>query len=222
MPTDAPGKEMVSLPGFLILGVCASYTRPIGKINWRIFVLILIALGANLPHPRYGVPRATCGAALAALADAGVTITQRSRWYKSAPVPASDQPWFINGAARIKTALPPDALMALLLETEEAFGRNRDEPNAPRILDLDLLAYGELILAPDGGGEGDLQLPHPRLQGRAFVLCPLLDVAPGWHHPQTGQDAGEMIANLPPGQQTEAIADAGGVFGTEWGDKDRP
>jgi 2-amino-4-hydroxy-6-hydroxymethyldihydropteridine diphosphokinase len=183
-----------------------------------IFVLILIAIGANLPSPRYGEPRATCGAALAALAGGALSIAQRSRWYKSAPAPVSDQPWFINGVIRVKTALPPEALMALLLETEEAFGRRRDLPNEPRILDLDLLAYGEVIL--EAGPPGDLQLPHPRLHERAFVLLPLLDVAPGWRHPSTGQGVDDMIAALAPGQQAEAIADAGGVFGTEWQEKD--
>jgi len=181
--------------------------------------LILVAIGANLPSPRFGEPRATCGAALAALAEAELSITQRSRWYKSAPVPVSDQPWFINGAVRIKTAMPPEALMALLLETEETFGRRRDQANASRILDLDLLAYGEMTLEATLEGVGMLQLPHPRLQERAFVLLPLLDIAPGWRHPATGLTVEDMIAALPPGQQTEAIPDAGGDFGTEWRQK---
>jgi len=138
--------------------------------------LILIAIGANLPSPRYGEPRATCGAALTALAEAELSIAQRSRWYKSAPVPISDQPWYINGAVRVKTALPPVALMTLLLEIEESFGRSRNLANEARFLDLDLLAYGELALETtlNGEGSGRLQLPHPRLHERAFVLLPLL------------------------------------------------
>ncbi len=183
---------------------------------WEYFVLILIAIGANLPSPRYGVPRATCGAALAALAEAELSITVRSRWYKSPPEPASDQPWFINGVVRIKTVLEPKSLMALLLETEEAFGRRRNRSNEPRILDLDLLAYAEMTLGENGEGAGSLRLPHPRLHERAFVLLPLLDVAPGWRHPVTGQGVEDMIAALGPGQQTEAIEDASGVHGTEW------
>ena len=183
--------------------------------------MILIAIGANLPSPRYGEPRATCGAALTALAEAELSIAQRSRWYKSAPVPISDQPWYINGAVRVKTALPPVALMTLLLEIEESFGRSRNLANEARILDLDLLAYGELALETtlNGEGSGRLQLPHPRLHERAFVLLPLLDIAPDWHHPATGQSVKDMITNLPAGQQTEVIADAGGAHGTEWQEK---
>ena len=169
--------------------------------------MILIGIGANLPSPRYGEPLATCGAALSALVEARLSIAARSRWYKSAPVPASDQPWFINGVIHVKTALGPGALMALLLETEQAFGRNRAERNEARVLDLDLLAYGDMVSEENGAaGKGGLRLPHPRLHERAFVLLPLLDIAPDWRH---------MIEALPPGQKTEAIPDAGGDFGAE-------
>ena len=178
--------------------------------------MILIGIGANLPSPRYGEPLATCGAALSALAEARLSIAARSRWYKSAPVPASNQPWFINGVIHVKTALGPGALMALLLETEEAFGRNRAEPKEARVLDLDLLAYGDIVTEENGAaGEYGLRLPHPRLHERAFVLLPLLDTAPNWRHPVSGQSVRDMIEALPPGQKTEAIPDAGGDFGTE-------
>ena len=185
--------------------------------------MILIGIGANLPSPRYGEPRATCGAALSALAEAPLSIAARSRWYKSAPVPVSDQPWFINGVIHAKTALDPVALMALLLETEDAFGRKRTERNEARVLDLDLLAYGDMVRKPDqgerggaGAGAGILHLPHPRLHERAFVLLPLLDVAPDWRHPVSDQSVRDMIEALPSGQKTEAVPDAGGAFGTEW------
>ena len=111
--------------------------------------------------------------------------------------------------------------MSLLLETEEAMGRMRSEPNAPRILDLDLLAYDEMVLSPDNAAQDEppLHLPHPRLQERAFVLLPLRDIAPGWRHPVDGSGVDEMIARLGDGQQAEAMADAAGVFGTEWLEK---
>lgn len=178
--------------------------------------MILIGIGANLPSPRYGGPRATCGAALSALVGAPLSIAQRSRWYKSAPVPASDQPWFVNGVIHVKTALGPGALMALLLETEEAFGRNRAEKGEARVLDLDLLAYGDMVSQEnEEAGKGGVRLPHPRLHERAFVLLPLRDIAPDWRHPVSGQSVRDMIEALPPGQKTEAIPDAGGDFGTE-------
>ncbi len=183
--------------------------------------MILIGIGANLPSPRYGEPRATCGAALSVLAEAPLSFAARSRWYKSAPVPVSDQPWFINGVVHVKTALDPVALMALLLETEEAFGRKRAGRNEARVLDLDLLAFGDMVCKPhqgesESGGAGTLHLPHPRLHERAFVLQPLLDIAPDWRHPVSGQSVRDMIEALPPTQKTESIPDAGGDFGTEW------
>ena len=181
--------------------------------------MILIGIGANLASPVYGEPRATCGAALAVLAEGGLTIAQRSQWYKSAPIPASDQPWFVNAVVRVRTALDPDQLIALLLQTEESFGRQRVGKNAPRILDLDLLAYGETVIGGEGADDGEATkttVPHPRLHERAFVLLPLRDVAPDWRHPVLGNGVHALIEALPPGQQTEVMADAGGAYGTEW------
>src|SRR5262245_43879370 len=131
--------------------------------------MILIGLGANLAHPRFGPPRATLEAALQALAARGLVLQARSPWYRTAPIPASDQPWFVNGVAAVATAPAPAALLDLLLGLEAEFGRVRAERNAPRLLDLDLLAYGELVSGP---GEVPV-LPHPRLHERAFVLLPL-------------------------------------------------
>jgi 2-amino-4-hydroxy-6-hydroxymethyldihydropteridine diphosphokinase len=120
-----------------------------------------------------------------------VSIRAISTWYETAPVPASEQPWFVNGVARIDTALSPPDLLALLHSIEQDFGRGRDTPNAARTLDLDLLAYGAEVI-----GQGPLKLPHPRLHERAFVLCPLRDVAAHWRHPVSGQTPAEMIAGL--------------------------
>src|SRR5579859_3093481 len=103
--------------------------------------LILIGLGANLPSP-YGEPPATLRAALERLAQAGVKTLRRSRFWHSAPVPMSDQPWYVKAVAAIETDLPPDRLLALLHEVEAEFGRVRGIVNAPRLIDLDLLAYG--------------------------------------------------------------------------------
>lgn len=157
--------------------------------------MILIGLGANLDSPRHGPPAATLEAALAALAAAGVTVAARSRWWRSAPVPVSDQPWFVNGVARLETPLGPADLLALLHRVEAEFGRVRSIPNAPRVLDLDLLDYDGLVR-----GAAPI-LPHPRLAERAFVLLPLQDVAPGWRHPVSGLGLEALIAALPSGQQ---------------------
>src|SRR6202008_693323 len=107
--------------------------------------IILIAVGANLPSPIHGQPRETCEAAVAELSRRGLRIVGRSRWFESAPVPVSDQPWYVNGVVAVGTDLPPAELLTLLHEVERLFGRELREINEARVLDLDLLAYGDLI-----------------------------------------------------------------------------
>jgi 2-amino-4-hydroxy-6-hydroxymethyldihydropteridine diphosphokinase len=162
--------------------------------------MILVALGANLPSPAHGGPRETLEAALVALAQAGLDIVRRSAWYETAPVPISDQPWYVNGVACVGTALGPVELLETLHRIEAEFGRVREAVNAPRVLDLDLLAHGDLI------GDGWPVLPHPRLHERAFVLRPLADVAPGWRHPRLGLDVSAMLARIGPEQTTRRLS----------------
>src|SRR5215469_6476153 len=157
---------------------------------------ILIGLGANLPSPEHGPPVATLEAALATLAGRGLRIRARSRWWESAPVPISDQPWYVNGVIEVETGLGPAALLTLLHEVEAGFGRLRSVPNAPRILDLDLLAYGSLVRE----GPAPPVLPHPRMAERAFVLQPLAEILPGWRHPATGLGLPQLISRLSPEQ----------------------
>ena len=127
-----------------------------------------IGIGANL-----GDARATVAAALAALAALpGCQLVQASACYRSAPVHASG-PDFINAVAALDTDLTPLALLAALQAIELQFGRQRPYRNAPRTLDLDLLLHGDARLQTP-----TLTLPHPRLHQRAFVLQPLLDIAP--------------------------------------------
>lgn len=156
--------------------------------------MILVAIGANLPD-RHGRPAlATCEDAAAALARLpGLRLVARSRWYRTAPIPASDQPDFINGVARLEGTADPAALLAALHALEDAAGRVRGAPNAARVLDLDLIDH-------DGTLRDDTPpiLPHPRAHERAFVLRPLLDVAPDWVHPRLGLRADAMLAALPP------------------------
>lgn len=166
---------------------------------------VLIGLGANLPSPEHGPPVQTLEAAVATLAGRGLRIQARSRWWESAPVPVSDQPWYVNGVVEIETALAPAALLAVLHEVEAGFGRLRSVPNAPRILDLDLLAYGTLVRE---GPEPPL-LPHPRMADRAFVLYPLREIAPGWRHPATGRGVDELIARLPADQIVRPLPHSG-------------
>lgn len=164
--------------------------------------MILVALGANLPHERYGSPRATCEAALRALEAAGIRVAGRSRWYRSRAVPPSDQPDFVNAVAALETGLEPAALLAALHGIEAAFGRRRGAVNAARTLDLDLIAYHDRV---SDGVDGGPVLPHPRLASRAFVLLPLRDLAPGWHQPGRGTPIDELIAALAPDARVELI-----------------
>lgn len=153
--------------------------------------MILIGLGANLPSA-LGPPEVTVAAALDALGAEGVRLVRHSPWYRSRPVPASAQPWYVNGVALVETTHPPDDLLALLHRIEARFGRVRGEINAARSLDLDLLDYeGRISIAGDTP-----VLPHPRLHERAFVLLPLRDVAPDWRHPRFGRTAADLVAAL--------------------------
>ena len=154
--------------------------------------MILIGLGANLPSPEHGAPQATLAAALDALAARGATALRRSPWYESAPAPPSGQPWYVNAAAEVESALSPQALLAALLDVEAGFGRVRGPRNASRTVDLDLLDYRGLVTGP---GEKP-ELPHPRLHERAFVLLPLRDLAPGWRHPASGRTVEALIEAL--------------------------
>jgi len=176
--------------------------------------MILVGLGANLDSDVYGPPRATCGAALDRLAAGGIVIEARARWYRTAPVPISEQPWYVNGVVRVATALGPEALLQRLLDVEAAFGRRRGERNAPRTIDLDLLAHGDHVL--DAAGPHAARIPHPRMTERAFVLLPLAEVAPDWRHPVSGDAVADLITRLPADQTAEPMADADGLHGTEW------
>lgn len=167
--------------------------------------MILIGLGGNLPSPEFGSPADVIRAALECLALSGVRVVECSPLYRTEPVPVSQQPWFVNGVAQLDTSLAPQALLALLHRVEARMGRVREEKWAARVIDLDLLAHGELVCA---GAEGNgLVLPHPRMAERAFVLAPLTDMAPGWRHPIMAKTAREMLAALGPGQKTVKMAD---------------
>lgn len=158
--------------------------------------MIFVAIGSNLPHPAFGHALDVCEAAIDAIEAGDCRVLARSRWYRSAPVPASAQPDFINGMISIQTAFTPAALLAYLHEIEARFDRKRSVPNAARTLDLDLIAFDDRVNDAPGGPI----LPHPRMAGRAFVLLPLKEIAPAWKHPVLNQDIGALIAALPDDQ----------------------
>ena len=108
-------------------------------------------------------------------------VLQRSRWYKTAPVPISDQPDFLNAVLAVETGLSASGLLGQLHRIEAGFGRVRSVRNAARVLDIDILFYGDQIINSES-----LQIPHPRLHTRAFVLRPLCEIAPDFIHPVLG------------------------------------
>jgi 2-amino-4-hydroxy-6-hydroxymethyldihydropteridine diphosphokinase len=150
---------------------------------------ILIALGANIPSVA-GPPEATLRAALAALEGRGVRVLALSPFHQTQAWPDPSDPPFTNAVAEIETQLQPFALLGLLHEVETAYGRKRSVPNAPRTLDLDLLDY-------QGRVENDeVELPHPRMAFRRFVLEPLAEIVPDWRHPVTGQTVETLLRTL--------------------------
>lgn len=155
--------------------------------------MILIGLGANLSSPA-GPPLATLRAALAALGRNGAEPVSVSRFYRTPAWPDPSDPPFVNAAARVRTELSPAALLARLQEIERFFGRIEAARNAPRPLDLDILDYDGRIEA------GPPELPHPRIETRAFVLVPLAEIAPQWRHPVSGRFVEDLIAALPAGE----------------------
>ena len=147
--------------------------------------LAYIALGANLDDPTAQVSRAMT--ALRSLPQS--TLLRASSLYRTAPVGIHGQPDFINAVAALETTLAPESLLDALLAVEVEFGRRRDYPLAPRTLDLDLLLYGNEVIDTT-----KLTLPHPRMHLRAFVLRPLLEIAPDCRIPGRGSAAAWLPA----------------------------
>lgn len=150
-----------------------------------------IGMGANLPSPA-GPPQATLAAAAARFASLG-RITARSSLYSTDPVGYADQPRFVNGVVGLETELAPRELLSRLLAIEHEFKRDRSSgiPNGPRTLDLDILLMGDLEVS-----EGGLEIPHPRLADRAFVLIPLNEVAPQAIIPRHNKTVAQLLHDL--------------------------
>lgn len=154
--------------------------------------MIFVAVGANLDTDEGG-PLDTCRNAIKSLETKGIMAVRTSSWYVTEPVPRSAQPEFINGILGIETAHDPRRLLRALHATEAEFGRERRFRNAARTLDLDLIDYRGRVSGPGGWP----RMPHPRMDDRAFVLVPLLEIAPDWRHPATGEPGSAMLARLP-------------------------
>jgi 2-amino-4-hydroxy-6-hydroxymethyldihydropteridine diphosphokinase len=150
-----------------------------------------IALGSNLPSS-FGSPANNLREAIRRMESLGHVKTISS-FHATAPVGYIDQPQFVNAAALLETILSPVDLLHGLLAIEKAMGRDRASapPKGPRIIDLDLLLYGELILT-----DPELTLPHPAMHQRAFVLAPLAEIAPEFQHPTQHAKVSDLLAAL--------------------------
>ncbi|MGC1783159.1 MAG: 2-amino-4-hydroxy-6-hydroxymethyldihydropteridine diphosphokinase [Acidobacteriaceae bacterium] len=155
-----------------------------------------IGLGSNLEDRE-----ANMRSAITALRRIG-SVEKISSFYETEPVGTISQPDFLNAVVTLQTELSPEYLLAALLRIERDHGRDRSAtpPKGPRTLDLDLLAYDDLVLETPS-----LTLPHPSLAGRRFVLVPLAEIAPEWRHPVNRKTASQLLAEL-----SEEVAQPGG------------
>lgn len=146
----------------------------------------VIALGSNQPGA-YPDSRSLLEAAIQAFTGAGLALVARSPWWRSAAWPDPANPPYLNGIALVEPTPGPRDMLDRLQAIELEFGRRRIQSNAPRTLDLDLIAHGRTV-----SDEPDLILPHPRADQRLFVMGPLAQIAPAWRHPRLGRTAAEL------------------------------
>jgi 2-amino-4-hydroxy-6-hydroxymethyldihydropteridine diphosphokinase len=145
---------------------------------------IYLGLGSNL-----GDRAAHLEEALALLGERGVEIVNRSSLYATEPVGFAPQHWFLNCAVEAATQLMPRQLLRTTQQVERDLGRRRTVRNGPRTVDIDILLYGSNAISMP-----DLEIPHPRIAERRFVLVPLREIAPGLHHPTLRRTIGELLA----------------------------
>ena len=158
----------------------------------------MIALGCSLPGD-YPSREALLEAAVEALASGGLVVRARSAWWTSAAWPDPTAPAYLNGVVLVETGLSASQVLAALHRVEARFGRVRTEANAPRTLDLDLIAHGRTVT------EDGLVAPHPRAAERLFVMGPLAQIAPDWRHPVSGRTAAELAATASVGSDAAPL-----------------
>lgn len=147
--------------------------------------MVILSLGSNLGDRVRWLERG-----LERLSEQ-VRLESLSSIYETQPVGVRDQPWFLNMVCAGVTRLSPRGVLEFILEVEDSLGREREHELAPRNIDIDLLAYDDKVI-----DEPELQLPHPRMTERAFVLRPLAEIAPDWRHPVEGKTAPELLEEL--------------------------
>lgn len=149
-------------------------------------VTIYLSLGSNL-----GDREKNLRDAIAALPGARASVTRVSSLYETEPVDYADQPWFLNCVVAAETQSPPLELLHSLRAIESRLGTPKEFPKGPRLLDIDILIYGDLSIATP-----ELQVPHPHMTRRRFVLAPLAEIAPQLRHPSWNATAAELLTRL--------------------------
>jgi 2-amino-4-hydroxy-6-hydroxymethyldihydropteridine diphosphokinase len=164
--------------------------------------MIIISLGSNVTS-RWGNPSTTILRSCEELDRASIDIIRLSALYRTSPYGIHDQPDFVNAAAVIDTALSPIALLSVLKKVEANAGRRTSLRWGPRPLDIDIIDYKAQVFNWQkrsrhrlGYACPTLILPHPEVQSRIFVLRPLQDIAPNWHHPVTGASVSQLLVKL--------------------------
>ena len=158
---------------------------------------MIIGLGGNLPGKNGETPRRLLERALEQIEAAGIGVAQVSDWYQSYAWPEPSHPLFVNAAARLESTNGVGDLLAILHRIEVRLGRRRGPQNAPRTVDLDILAAGDQIVGWDQEkSRARVVVPHRRLHERAFALRPFCDLAPDWRHPVLKKSARELLAAL--------------------------
>lgn len=162
---------------------------------------VIVALGCN-DKGDWASCEEALEAALARFRPEGVDVLARSAWWVSQAWPNPEDPPFLNGVVIVRTDQDASSLMRTLGRIEDLFGRVRGRPNAPRTLDLDLVAYGRL-----SGDLSGLILPHPRAADRLFVMGPLAEILEDWRHPVCGRTAAALAATATIGRDARPRAD---------------
>jgi 2-amino-4-hydroxy-6-hydroxymethyldihydropteridine diphosphokinase len=159
---------------------------------------VYLSLGSNI-----GDRERNLRAAIASLADANVRVTRVSSFYETEPVDLREQPWFLNCVVEGATKITALELLHALREIERRMGNQRLVPKGPRLIDMDILLYGEeTIDAPE------LQVPHPRMLSRKFVLVPLAEIAPNVKHPSWNGTAAKLLVETPDQNQVRGLKQA--------------